>query len=194
MTLELWNTLATIGTFVVITATAIAALVQLRHARAAYQITGLAELQKTQLSPEFAAAVRFIVTDLADKLKDPEFRYQLFKRDARTSENQALISDMNLVGNYYENLGTLAMTGLIDRTAALMLWDGVALAAWAFLTPALAILRRRDRQIWLHFEYFVVLAQDWRASHPDGVYPKNLRHIVVDDPLLDADKRYSETR
>ncbi|MBV8172813.1 MAG: hypothetical protein JO219_12880, partial [Candidatus Eremiobacteraeota bacterium] len=51
MSLELWNTFATMGTFVVISATAIAALVQLRHARASYQITALAELNKAHDSP-----------------------------------------------------------------------------------------------------------------------------------------------
>ncbi len=194
MTLELWNTFATFGTFVVIAATAIAALIQLRHARSGYQITGLAELNKAQDAPEFATALRFVNTGLADKLRDPEFRYQVFEREARTVENQTLMSQANLVGNHYENLGTLAMTGLIDRKVALMLWDGQALRAWALLTPYLAIIRRLNRDTWLHFEYFVVLAEDWRALHPDGIYPKNLRRVGVDDPLLEADKRYAASR
>jgi hypothetical protein len=194
MTLELWNTVAAFGTLVVIAATAVAALVQLRHARAGYQIAGLAELNKAHDSPEFAAAFRFVTTGLANKLEDPEFRYQLFQRGAGTAENLSLINEVNLVGNYYENLGALVMTGLIDRKVALMLWDGQALRAWALLTPYLAVMRRRDRDIWLHFEYFVVLAEDWRAVHPDGVYPKNFRHIGIDDPLLEVDERYAVSR
>jgi hypothetical protein len=54
MSLELLNTFATFGTFVVITATAVAALVQLRHARSSNQIAALNELRKAQETPEFA--------------------------------------------------------------------------------------------------------------------------------------------
>ncbi|MBV8282486.1 MAG: hypothetical protein JO347_10555, partial [Candidatus Eremiobacteraeota bacterium] len=39
MSLELWSTIAAVGTFVVITATAIAAVIQLRHMRSSNQIT-----------------------------------------------------------------------------------------------------------------------------------------------------------
>jgi hypothetical protein len=62
MTLELWSTFAALGTFVVIAATAIAALVQLRHARAAYQIAALTQLSKADDSPEFAKGWRFVTT------------------------------------------------------------------------------------------------------------------------------------
>ncbi|MBV8365231.1 MAG: hypothetical protein JO194_01910 [Candidatus Eremiobacteraeota bacterium] len=59
--------------------------------------------------------------------------------------------------------------------------------------PATAIKRRRDRDIWLHFEYFIVNAQDCRASHPEGVYPSDLRRIDVNDPCLAADKGHVES-
>jgi len=194
MTLESWNTFATLGTFVVITATAIAALIQLRHMRAGYQVTAFAELNKAQDSPEFAAAYTFVSTGLANVLENPEFRYQVFNPEARTPENQALIIKINLVGNHYENLGALTMTGLIDRKVALMLWDGKALRAWALLAPYLVILRRQMQDIWQHFEYFVVLAEDWRAQHPDGEYPKHLRHIRIEDERLEADRQYAAAR
>jgi hypothetical protein len=51
MSFELVNTLATFGTFVVIAATAIAAVVQLRHARSSNQIAALNELRETMESP-----------------------------------------------------------------------------------------------------------------------------------------------
>jgi hypothetical protein len=46
MSLQLVNTLATFGTFVVIAATAIAAIVQLRHARSSNHIAALNELRE----------------------------------------------------------------------------------------------------------------------------------------------------
>lgn len=41
MPLEAWGTIASVGTFVVVAATAIAALVQLGHLRAANQVSAL---------------------------------------------------------------------------------------------------------------------------------------------------------
>jgi hypothetical protein len=55
MSLEVVNTLATFGTFVVIAATAIAALVQLRHARSSNQIEALAEMRQEAASSEIAS-------------------------------------------------------------------------------------------------------------------------------------------
>ena len=52
MRLELVNTLATFGTFLVIAATAIAAVVQLRHARGSNHIAALNELRETTESPD----------------------------------------------------------------------------------------------------------------------------------------------
>jgi hypothetical protein len=52
MSLELFNSLATFGTFLVIAGTAIAAIVQLRHARSGNQIEALAELREGTETPE----------------------------------------------------------------------------------------------------------------------------------------------
>jgi hypothetical protein len=48
MTLEAWNTAAAVGTFVVILASAVAALVQLRHLRTSNQLSGLID-ERTNL-------------------------------------------------------------------------------------------------------------------------------------------------
>ncbi|MBV8366944.1 MAG: hypothetical protein JO194_10675, partial [Candidatus Eremiobacteraeota bacterium] len=62
MNLELLNVFATLGTFVVISATAIAALVQLRHARSSNQIAAmtrrdhLQDQRRPQLLREYGTA------------------------------------------------------------------------------------------------------------------------------------------
>ena len=95
MSLELANTLATIGTFVVIAATAIAAVLQLRHARSSNQIAALNELRETTETPEYMEAAHFVQGGLGAKLRDPAFRYQVTKRSARTDETRALIAKAN---------------------------------------------------------------------------------------------------
>jgi hypothetical protein len=89
MSLELANTLATLGTFVVIAATAIAALLQLRHARSSNQIAALNELRETTETPAFLEASHFVQGGLSAKLQDPAFRYQVAMRSVRTDETRA---------------------------------------------------------------------------------------------------------
>jgi uncharacterized membrane protein (DUF2068 family) len=73
MSLELVNSLATFGTFLVIAGTAIAAIVQLRHARSSNQIAALNELRELQDKPEFRAAQTFVHTELSSALEIRHF-------------------------------------------------------------------------------------------------------------------------
>lgn len=192
MSLELANTLATLGTFVVIAATAIVALLQLHHARSSNQIAALNELRETTERPEFLEASHFVQGGLSAKLQDPAFRYQVAMRSIRTDETRALIAKANLVGNFFESMGTLVKTGLIDKELALQIWDGVTVQAWEHLAPYLAVLRRSAGDVlWEKFEYLTVLAQDWIATHPKGVYPARMRRIDLKDEWLDADRKYA---
>lgn len=195
MTLELWNTLATFGTFVVIAATAMAALVQLRHARGSNQIAALNELQDASQTPQFEEAQHFVRTQLEAKLKDPEFRYQLGHQAARTAENSTFIAKINTVGNFHEHLGLLVKMGLLDRELALDYWSGSTPLAWELLAPYAAIARRRvSDTLWENFEYLTVLAQDWLAAHTRGAYPLGPRRIGLKDDWLGADKEYEASR
>ena len=120
MSSELVNTFATLGTFVVIAATAIAAIVQLRHMRGSNQIVALNELREARAS-EFQEALQF-VAELPVIMRDPAFRYQLANRPAATGENGPLITKIGRVGNYYEAVGILVKTGLVEKSLVLDFW------------------------------------------------------------------------
>ena len=60
MSAEWVTAMATLGTFVVITASAIAALLQLRHTRGSNQILALTECRERLESDEFQNARRFV--------------------------------------------------------------------------------------------------------------------------------------
>jgi hypothetical protein len=191
MSLELVNTLATFGTFLVIAATAIAAIVQLRHARSSNHIAALNELRETQETPEFLSAQHFIQSELSTRLKDPAFRYQIDAPSARTDETRPLIAKVNTIGNYYEGMGMLVKRGLVDKDIVLEMWCDVISGAWGWLAPVAAVARRTSGdQVWENFEYLTVLAQDWSAAHPKGTYPPGVRRIELKDDWLEADKQY----
>ncbi len=192
MSLELVNTLATFGTFLVIAATAITAIVQLRHARSSNHIAALNELRETTETPDFRAAQHFIMTELAGKLQDPAFRYQFGKPAARTDEMRPLIAKANAIGNFYENVGVLVKTGLVDRELINQIWADNVAAAWESLAPLAAIHRgRAGDAVWENFEYLTVVAQNWLAAHPKGAYPAGVRRIEISYQWLEADKQYT---
>ena len=193
MSLELVNTLATFGTFLVIAGTAIAAIIQLRHARSSNQIEALAELREGTENPEMRSAERFVLHELSEKLKDPAFRYQLTHQEAMTAETQSQWSDMRRVGNFFENMGALVKAGLADKNFVLDIFSNRALMNWQALTAPAAIARqlRGTSGIWENFEYLAVLSQDWIEGHPNGNYPAGVRRFEMHYPWLEADKQYA---
>jgi hypothetical protein len=192
MSFELWNTVATVGTFLVIAATALAAIVQLRQMRGGNQITVLTELRASQENPQHLKAVHYVYSELASNMQDPVFRYQLANRDARTVENNQKISYAETVGDFYENMGAFVKTGLIDRSLLMDIHSAVILETWNVLAELTAILRVRYGQaVYENFEYLVVLSQDWNAAHPDGSYPHNVRRIDLLNKWCSADEQYA---
>lgn len=192
MSLELVNTLATLGTFAVIAATAIAAVIQLRHARGSNQIAALNELRETMETPDFQAAQHFVGTELPAKLHDQTFRYQLVHRLARTDENRPLIRQIISLGNFYESMGLLLKTGLVEQKLVMEMWSSNVTADWENLAPVAAMTRRSvGEALWENFEYLAVLSQDWMAAHAKGTYPAGLRRIALRDEWLEADTQYA---
>ena len=191
MSLELVNTLATFGTFLVIAGTAIAALVQLRHARGSNQIAALDELRAVFQSREFSEAQGLISTGLSELVKNPAFRYQWLNRAARTDEFRDAIEHIRLVGNYYEDVGALMIAGLLDRELTCTIYSNEVADAWDELQPLIAMSRRRVPNGWENFEYAAMLSKNWMKTHPDGNYPYNAPRLAVNDVWLDADRQYA---
>ena len=192
MSLELINTLATLGTFLVIAATAIAAIVQLRHARSSYHIAALTELRETTETPNFQAALHFVQTQLTGELQNPDFRYQVVHIAARTAVMRPLFGMVRAIGNFYEGVGVLVRTGLVDGALVMQIYAHHIMEAWEKLAPVVAIARRKSGDVlWENFEYVTVLAQDWIAAHPKGTYPADVRRIDLKDEWLEADKQYA---
>jgi hypothetical protein len=184
---ELLNTIATIGTFLVIAATAVAAIIQLRHLSGSNQISVLNELRQTYENAQFQEARSFVRGQITAHINDKSFRHQLHNPAERTPENRAAVTKMGTVANVYEGMGALVRTGMIDPRLVFQLWGSGIVADWAMLAPYTAMMRgRKGRQIFEHFEYLTVLAQDWLAANPDGSYPKGMRRIELKDEWLEA--------
>lgn len=178
MTAEVISAIAAVGTFIVIAATAFAAVVQLRHLRSSNQISALIGFQDVITSPEFGAARRFIQNDLPRLMQDPDFAARV---EGRVLDSE--LNTTNLVGNVFESLGTFCKYKLIDKAVACDLFSGPVLASWNALMPLIAIRRRilTAAGLWENFEYLAMLCEDFEARHPDGAYPRGARRLRVEE-------------
>ena len=173
MSLELASTLASIGTFIVITATAAAAIVQLRHLRSSNQIAGLTECCEVIASQRFFAARRYIEAELPELLKRPDFPVR-FK--ARVLDDE--FEPLQFAANFFENMGAFVKYGIIDKDIACDLRGGAVLRSWQVLLPAVRMRREVvSPALWENFEYLAVLCEDLNVKHPAGTYPRSLRRM-----------------
>ena len=76
--------------------------------------------------------------------------------------------------------------GIIDRTLACDLWDGVVYQAWKQLEPVVMIRRRRARGLCANFEYLAVLCEKSLAKTQGDYYPRGAPRMMIDQRSLEA--------
>jgi hypothetical protein len=188
MTPDWVTAIASAGTFVVIAASAIAALIQLRHMRGSNQIVALTECRETLESPEFRDAQRFVSYELPKRLESDEECRKIAKLPF-TGEYQAI----GTVANFFESMGLFVKTGIIDRHIACDFWSEVVLRNWRALAPVTAYVRKMIGQdaLWENFEYMAMLSERYQREHPVS-YPQGQPHMPVDGSLIERSKRWRD--
>ncbi|MBV8170927.1 MAG: hypothetical protein JO219_03240 [Candidatus Eremiobacteraeota bacterium] len=183
MSLDALSAIAQIGTFVVIAATAIAALVQLSHLRAANQVASFGAFIREYEGPELRDAFHFVRTQLATRLEDPAFRQQLRGGPVDRDEHPEVA-----VANFFDLWGGYYREGVIDRTAFMRHNARIVISFWNILEPVVALsVTDGVNTAWEQFEYLAVQAREWVAHHPGGDYPSGMKRIPLVDRWRDAD-------
>ena len=72
-----WNLAVNTGMLIVITATAVAAVIQLSHLRNNNQLQALLTILRMPYDPVLREANEFVQAELTEALKDPRFRAEL---------------------------------------------------------------------------------------------------------------------
>jgi hypothetical protein len=182
MSPEWLTAIGTLGTFVVIAASAAAALFQLRHMRGSNQIVALTECRETLESPEFGEAQNFVSFELPNRLKDPAERAKISQIPFAGEYKQ-----IATVANFFESMGMFVKNGIIDKELACDFWCYSVVRNWTALAPVIAYVRKKIDvpALWENFEYMAVLSDDYMRSHPGGHFPAGTRRMPQDDSLLD---------
>ncbi|MBV8170610.1 MAG: hypothetical protein JO219_01630 [Candidatus Eremiobacteraeota bacterium] len=170
MALEVWNTIFAGATFAVIAATAIAALIQLRHLRAGNQLNALLTFMQMWDKPDMQSHISYTHTELQPKLKDPAFLAQFREPGVSRDEHPEL-----LVADYWEQIGAYMKYDLVDARPWLDVAAPQAIRAWNDLEPAIMSMRERfGLASFENFEYIAVRARQWIERYPNGNYPASV--------------------
>jgi hypothetical protein len=183
LTLDLVGALAQVFTAIVISATAIAALVQLRHMRGSNQIATMARFETLDTSPEVEASKQFVLGELDQRMQDPVFRSDLEANSLR-GDARKLLPVLNL----FEQMGNYVRHGYIDRDFVLDQYSGQITTCWEKMKSALPYVRAaQGASVGVWFEYLAALSEEYFSEHRDSDYPNNVRRMRVDSTFFDAD-------
>jgi hypothetical protein len=185
MPLEVWNTIFAGATFVVIAATAIAAVVQLRHIRAGNQLNALLTIMEMWDTPEMQNHIQYTRTVLPEKLKDPAVLAEYAAGGiSRASHPEMLVAD------FWEQIGTFAKWELVDERSWLDILASQVAAAWRLLeVPIMAMRSTAGRSAFENFEYLAARGILWQRKYPDGSYPKGTPRMAELDAADAARKQ-----
>ena len=180
------SALAETGTLVVILASVVAGLVQLRHIRAGNQLQALLALEHDFRAPELQAALRYVQEELPQRLEDPAYRLELerigFVDPAAHPEMTAC--------NWLNEMGTLVKRGLVSEETFMDLFARLIAHCWRQVSPAVAIMRRTRGEAQYHdFEYLALRAAAWLKRNPQGMFPRAFSRAPLPDRWREVDRQ-----
>jgi hypothetical protein len=161
---------ASVATLVVLTAAAIAALVQLRHMQQSNQLQAFIDVYGRANEPEMMRLFDFVLERLTQTLQDdPLYIEKVVQRRIPSSESPIRVAF------WFDEVGIVLRRELIPADVVFQIGASAyaTVRAWVAMQPLVEALRKRSRASLLHFEYAAVRAQQWIDAHPDGDYPAN---------------------
>lgn len=168
---EVIDTVAAVGTFVVIAATAVAAIIQLRHMRASNQLAGLLSVLARVEDANFNTWLTETQRQLPALLSDPDYIQSVIDNtfDRRIAWLQ--------LGNSYDWVGSLVKNKLIPVDAFLDVYSFRIVQAWELMVPITVLARHNSSDaVWENFEYLYIKGLEWSEKHGHGNYPKHTKH------------------
>ena len=170
MSIDKWALIINAVTLLVIIATALAGLIQLRHLRAQNTLNAELAILKDWNDPQFRQWREYIAGEMQAKLKDPDFlaEYDVPNIDrARHPELYAC--------DWLEQIGSYLKYGLFEPDVLLDVTCTSVNRLWNQLEPAIERMRvTRGDSLYENFEYWAARGRLWAQAHPGGGYPRRI--------------------
>jgi len=143
-------------TTLVIAATAIAAVVQIRQLKLATQLEGYLALHREFGSTEMYAIREYVANELPKRLLDGKYREELESGAAFSGTHPELV-----LGNFWEKVGTLVSTGLLAPNLYLETGAYRVIEAWDQLSDVIALRRKKEPLQWSGFDHIVRISREY---------------------------------
>jgi len=170
MSIDKWSLLTNAITLLVITATAVAALIQLRHLRAQNTLNAELAILKDWNDRQFRQWRLYIAGEMQTKIKDPAFLAEYDAPEVDRSRHPELYAC-----DWLEQIGSYLKYGLLDADVLLDVTSTSINRLWNQLAPAIERMRvTRGDSLYENFEYWAAKGRLWAKAHPGGAYPRNM--------------------
>ena len=184
MSVEMLTAVASAATAVIIAATAVAAIIQLRHMRAGNAIEAILSFRSIIEDEQHRRATNVLRTgDLERAMDDSYFRrflYRRLKQRPVTDVPQSYIElhdSATLMGNCYELIGGMIRNKVAPPEIFLPNYWWAVVSAWDRMAGWIALMRQYSGSdgMYVDFEFLTVLSRQWGEKHPDSYahgYPR----------------------
>jgi hypothetical protein len=170
---ELWNALVSTATLLVVLATALAALRQIRHLRLQTTLAGLLKVLDDWRDPEFQAWLAYVRHDLPVALADPAYLDDLDGPVDRRKHPELHVCD------WYEQVGSYMKFGLLDERVMMDVSSSSCNVIWAGIEPVITRMRRtRGDVLYENFEYMAARGILYQRAHANGTYPRGTPRVA----------------
>jgi len=154
MSIDKWSLLTNAITLLVITATAVAALIQLRHLRAQNTLNAELAILKDWNDPQFRQWRLYVAGEMQTKIKDPAFLAEYDAPEVDRSRHPELYAC-----DWLEQIGSYLKYGLLDADVLLDVTSTSINRLWNQLAPAIERMRvTRGDSLYENFEYWAAKA------------------------------------
>jgi hypothetical protein len=177
-------------TALVIAATAVAAVVQLRHMRSGNLIEAVLSFRAMLEDDEHRKANRLLRGgDLARELKDPQFRRYLYRISKKLPLQDVPPRYIDLqeaaiaLGNSFELIGGMVRNRVVSPGIFLANYWWVVTNTWERLKEYVALARQYTGNdgLFEDFEYLTVISLEWAKRHPDS-YARGVARMPLVNP------------
>ena len=190
MSPELVTAISSLVTALVIAATAVAAVIQLRHMRSGNLIEAVLSFRELLEDDEHRKANRLLRGgDLARELEDPQFRRYLYRVTKKLPLENVPQRFVDLheaaiaLGNSFELIGGMVRNKVVAPGIVLANYWWVVANAWARLEDYIAMMRQYGGSdgLFEDFEYLTVMSLEWAKQHPDS-YARGVARMPLVNP------------
>jgi hypothetical protein len=171
---------ASVGTLLVIVATAVAAFIQLRHMRVTNGVMVLAAFREEYERLQESTSEELPI--VLDRLSNPDVRRELSEPGSRPWL-RPVFPMMRLM----ETLGNYTSRNIVPPDLVCDQWAPVISTWWHDYAPLIAVLRRTNGpSMFEHWEAIAVMSKRW-LDEERQTYPKHLPRIGLVDPWAAED-------